>query len=354
MIKFCGLFVLFFYFKITFTQEINTLQQHYVVEDTSKYTYQMILDDINYLKNNFPNWVHYEKFGRSEFGLDIPFIRVGHQEKKTKSVLLVGNIHAREDFSSKFLMKYLNVILLSLADLDSMYPSIKSNLDSIDLYFIPVANPDGLKIAHLDFDGIKESFELYKDCMSLIETYEEWKANGIGIDLNSCFDDGLHLIKRPSNYQENYASEGFKGCVPAEAIEIQFLQQVVSNLKPLMTLSFHTKGNIIFWADDRTHSKFKGIDTKINDEVILFSCFEKASVSSNPIVYACGFENYIRAKHNLLASCVELSKGDSFRKQHPDNKFNEYVWNIAWEIPDVYIKLVIQYSKELKNFSEFD
>jgi hypothetical protein len=348
MIRNTFFFIFFINIFFVFSQEIDSKNPLYVVEDSSKYTYQMIIDDLSFLRKTFKQQLHKEKSGISEFGLEIPVVRLGSKKKKDRSILMVGNIHAREDFSSKFVMKFLNVLLLNINYQDTIYQHILTYLDTFDIYFIPVANPDGLKIAHLDFEGIEESFSMYKDCISLIETFEEWKANGLGIDLNASFDDGLHIIKKAPNFMENYASEGFKGFFPAEAIETKFLQEIIDELKPIVTLSFHTKGNIIFWADQRTHIDFKGIDTKINDEVIMYSCFEKASVSSNPIFYASGLENYIRAKHLRIASCVELSPGDPNRKQYPDEKFNELVWNKAWEIPSTYIRLASKYTSEIE------
>lgn len=336
---------------LSFSQSSNWEDKtHYVIEDTSTYTYQMILDDLTYLYANFTELVHPVSIGKSEFGLEIPCIRLGGELPSKNSVLFVGNIHAREDYSSKFVMKFLNIFLLNLVNLDDTYPKSKEILKQVDIYFIPVANPDGLKIAQLDFVGIEDSFNLYKDKILLIETYEEWKANGKGIDLNASFDDGNHHLKKGKTFHSVPCSEGFKGEFPAEPKETQVIQSFLQQTKPLITASFHTKGNVIYWADKGTHKKFKGIDKTINKKVCEASKFLATEVSKSPIIYGCGMENYIRSKLNRIASCVELSLPEKQRKQFPDSDFNEQVWEKAWQIPYIYLENALIYKGELSNF----
>ena len=53
-------------------------------------------------------------------------------------------------------MKFLNLYLLSINGESDLYPNAKSYLDSLDIYIFPLANPDGLKIAHEDWEGIEK------------------------------------------------------------------------------------------------------------------------------------------------------------------------------------------------------
>lgn len=323
----------------------------YVVEDTSKYTYGMIVDDLAFLYANFTSWVHPVSVGKSEFGLELSTVRIGYEEPKPRSVFLVGNIHAREYYSSKLLMKFLNIFLLNLEGKDSRYPNALHLLDSIDLYIMPVANPDGLKIAQLDFDGIQDSFDLYKDDILVLDTYQEWKANGKGVDLNATFDDGNHDVKRAGNYSECPCSEGYKGVCPAEPVETQAIQAFVDRIRPLITVSFHTKGDVFYWADKGTHHFFNDIDTKINTAICEQTGFELARVSKNPKDYACGLENFVRSRYKLIGTCVELSPAEGGKKQFPDNLFNEYVWKKAWNVPYLFIENAVRYASQIEEIS---
>jgi len=330
----------------------DSLRELYVVEDDSTYTYSMITEDLDYFLEQYPSVVHPVPIGKSEFGLELRTIRIGREVPKKDCVFLVGNIHAREDFSSKLLMKFLNVYLLSIDGKSNLYPNAALMLDSVDIYIMPVANPDGLKIAQEDFEGIVDSVNAHIDSIYCLEDFPEWKANGKGIDLNRTFDDGNFAVKKGSSYQPAPASEGYKGEYPAQPLETQHIQRFLEQSVPLVTASFHTKGNILFWADAQTHPFLGTIDTKIIEKVSLASGFKVATIAKYASEYGCGLENYVRAKYGLLGTCVELSNGDRTRQQHADDQFNVQVWNPAWNVPYIFIENAVLYNKEIRANSD--
>lgn len=330
----------------------DSLLRYYVVEDTAKYTFSMIQDDLDWMKRRWPDYLHTAFLGISEFRLPLTTVRIGREIPNKRCVFLVGNIHAREDFSSKLMMKFLNVYLLSIEGSSMVYPQAKSWLDSIDIYILPVANPDGLKIAHEDFVGIEDYFNSIKDSILVVETYQEWKANGKGYDLNCTFDDGNFVIKHAGNSNSCPASEGYKGSFPAEPLETLFIQQFVNDKHPLITASFHTKGNILYWADEVTHPLFQGVDTQFTRQVAKSSGYRMTGVGENPSIYGCGLENYVRSRLVLLGICIELSSGDT-RKQHPDSDFNTQVWSRAWSIPTDIIEFGIRHGNEIQAISDY-
>jgi hypothetical protein len=321
---------------------------HYFVEDTSKYTYEMIQEDVYYFEKHWPQYVTVNTIGYSEFGLPITMMTLRKGQPKKHAALIVGNIHAREDFSSKLAMKFTNVFLLSLDGLSSIYPKANSVLDAIDVYVIPVANPDGMKIAHEEFNGIEDSLNCWFDSIYKVGALSEWKANGKGVDLNSSFDDGNWQVKRSGNYQAFRASEGYKGAIPAEAVETKVLQKIVDSLRPLTTVSLHTKGNVLFWADIQTHDQFRGIDTEMAKAAEMESGFKVASVAKMPNLFGAGLENYVRSRIGGIGVCVELSEGGNGRAQHPDAKFNELVWYKAWRIPMIYLEKTVDHRETLQ------
>lgn len=330
----------------------DSLIPYYVVEDTAQYTYAMIRSDLRYLEHVYPAFVHAEHLGKSEFGQDIATVRIGRSTPKKRCVYLVGNIHAREDYSSKLLMKFLNVYLLSIDGKSTLYPNARQWLDSIDIYITPVANPDGLNIAQEDWSAIRDSFAAVKDSIVLEDSYREWKANGRGVDLNMTFDDGNFALKKGGAFHETPASEGYKGERPAQPVETQRLQLFVQRHQPLITASFHTKGNILFWADANTHAIFRNVDTEIMEKTAASSGFRVSSISKNPADYGCGLENYVRSRLGLIGACVELSSGDKTRFQHPDSQFNEEVWLRAWELPYLYIENALLYGDRIAQYAK--
>jgi g-D-glutamyl-meso-diaminopimelate peptidase len=321
--------------------------RYYVVEDSIKYTFDMIMDDIAFFESNWPQYVKTSTIGLSEFGLPLKGFTISKNSNPKPLVFFVGNIHAREDFSSKMVMKTANIMLLSLSGKSTVYSNISTVLDSVDLFLLPVANPDGLKIAHNDLSGIKDQAYVWFDSIQIEETIYEWKANGKGIDLNSSFDDNFWTVKKAANYHATRASEGFKGSYPAEPKETQLLQAFIQKYKPICTLSFHTKGNILYWADNQTHFLFNEIDTKMSADAQKVSGFTLGKIGTKPSDFACGLENYVRSKSGSIGVCVELSCGGGGKKQHADSLFNTLVWEKAWQIPFSYLRNSARYSSEL-------
>ena len=319
----------------------------YVVEDTLKYTFEMIQKDIDFFETTWPQYVHSTVIGYSEYGLPLRGFSVSKNNTPKPLVFMVGNIHAREDYSSKMAMKVANVMLLSLDGKSDIYPRISSMLDSVDIYFLPVANPDGLKIAHSDFSGIENHVYYWLDTIDVEETVAEWKANGKGVDLNCSFDDGNWEVKKGGNAHFSIASEGYKGSAPAEPLETKAIQHFIQKHKPLCTLSFHTKGEILYWADAMTHQLFENIDTEMSNEARQVSKFELGKIGTKPSDFGAGLENYVRSRSGSIGVCVELSCGGGGRKQHADSLFNDLVWNKAWLIPMVYVENTVQHKQEL-------
>ncbi len=323
------------------------LVNYYVVEDSAKYTVQMIYDDMDAFASFWPNQLSVFELGPSEYGTPIKGMRISSNKGATQSVLLVGNVHAREDFSSKHVMKFINIWMLSMNGKSKVYPNADSLMQFVDLYVIPVANPDGLMIAQEDTAAIARQFKQWKDSIYIVQSLREWKANGTGIDLNSSFDDGNWAVKKSGNYQEKRASEGYKGGRPAEAIEVQHLQNFVQALKPIVTLSFHTKGNVLYWADVATHDRFNGIDTDMAMTVSDRTKVKAASISKKPNDYGCGLENYVRSRAGSIGICVELASGGGGRTPHPDSDYWKEVWVVAWEVPWIFIEKTVGYRTQL-------
>lgn len=308
------------------------------IEDSMRYSLAMSYEAIVDMLYLYDSFVDVSVLGYSEFGQSIPLLKISNKSQvKKKSVLIVGNLHAREFYSSKFVLKFCDEFLYSLTSKAGIYESAHSIVDEYDLFIIPVANPDGLKIAQEDWDGI-EIYRASIDSIKRIGPYSDWKANGIGIDLNNNFDDGNFEVKHGHLFEEKPASQGHKGSFPCEAREAQVIQDFVDTLVPLLTLSYHTKGDVLFWADRGTHSYFNGLDERLNTKVANACEFKMARVSRNARDYGAGLENYIRAKIKRIGICVELSPPNDMVDQHPANMFKVLVWDKCKNMPIIYLE----------------
>ncbi len=146
--------------------------------------------------------------GCTEKGREIPFIKV----KKTEFpvVLVQYGIHAREHVTSH----------LALAQIRDFIARGRGGT----VYFVPAVNVDGILIS--------------------LNEKPFYKANARGVDLNVNFDarwgTGRENINKKSS--ENYVGEA-----PFSESETRALRDFTLKVKPNATISYHSKGEEIYW-----------------------------------------------------------------------------------------------------------
>ena len=150
-----------------------------------------------------------------------------------KQILIEGGIHAREYPSSLVVIKMIEY--MSTQDLQG------------GVYAIPLSNPDGARIVLDGLDFI--SCQKLKDYILHINDgnydFSQWKANAMAIDLNVNFDalwgQGSQNVFCP-------APGNFVGYYPESEREVRTLIDFSYRVKPDLTLSFHTKGDVIYYG----------------------------------------------------------------------------------------------------------
>jgi len=170
--------------------------------------------------------------GDSSLGLRVPYVFVG--EKGKNNLIVQGAIHAREHITSllvinqaKFLVKRPELLLRG------------------GIYFIPMSNPDGVRICQEGLSWISDK----KTRARLLEIngsndFSMWKANANGVDINVNFDAKWSKGKENVFYPH---PANYVGKSPNSEIETLNLVRFTTAAKPLCTLSYHTKGEIVYW-----------------------------------------------------------------------------------------------------------
>lgn len=113
------------------------------------------------------------------------------------------------------------------------------------LWILPLTNPDGALLSQI---GISSAPSLErKKLLSLNggkENFSLWKANGRGVDLNVNFaarwGEGVKNLRIAG--AENYIGEK-----PFSEPETQALKEFTEKIRPDYTVSYHTKGEEIYW-----------------------------------------------------------------------------------------------------------
>lgn len=312
----------------------------FIVDTSDTYFLDDIYKDIDTLCEKYSSVLSKLVIGKSVEGRDIVALKVsgkkddifrGIQNSKVKpSVLFVGGIHAREDFSVMLCMKMIDFYCCCYYNEDKSFDdfNVMKIIDNVDMYFVPVVNPDGLNIVHNGLES-SSSYEQLKTMYIWGEDHSYWKANANGVDLNKNFDDGNWEVRTCVPGTEVPCSDRFKGYAPNSEPETQALVNFCNENNFSLMVTYHCSGNCTFWADSGTHGMFNGLDEKIMDELNKNYIYRKTKVSMDPKIYGCGFENWFRVKMKRPAFCIELSPFVEGGKQHPDSMFDELVWKHA-------------------------
>jgi len=210
-----------------------------MVTTTDTYTYAQLLEDVRALEQQYAQTVTISSIGVSELGREIPVIQVGHPSAKYH-VLLQGAIHGREHMTAWLLMAmtdyWLNSDILSYGD--------------ICYHIVPMVNPDGVTISQTGILDDKQSEIFLSDSKNGLAPEDmtayatQWKANGVGVDLNRNFPSGWDEVKD----RTGPSSQNYKGTKPFSAAEAAALRDYTLQYDFDATISYHSSGELIYYA----------------------------------------------------------------------------------------------------------
>jgi len=278
--------------------------------------------DCHELMETYPDIISLDVAGRSVEGRDLVLMKLGKGEKK---IILCGSHHAREYISSTYLMKMAEEYARAYYDTGSYGNyDVKNILDSICIYIVPMVNPDGVNLVVNGPDSVGDKDAVAAMAM-LRKTYKEWKANINGVDLNRQY---------PAEWEKKYdeigrpASENYKGEAPATEPEVKAMMELSLANDFILAASFHTKGNVIYWADRGTVDLIPGVKDMAN-RLSRLTRYSLMPVSDDPSIYGAGYENWFRLEFLRPAFCIELTPLNNTDVPHDDRKFDKLVWNNA-------------------------
>lgn len=166
--------------------------------------------------------------GYTQLGREIPVVMKGSSEGP--QVLVVATTHARELITTPLVIEMM-----------------KNYNGSAGVWCVPMLNIDGALLCQYGLNSIDDPSvrEFLLDVNGGSEDFSLWKANARAVDLNVNFNakwgTGAQNVTEPA--PANYIGE-----YPVSESENIALRQLILELQPSVVLTYHTKGEVIYWG----------------------------------------------------------------------------------------------------------
>lgn len=205
-----------------------------------------MLNNAKQLQNMYPDLIKTSSIGKSVEDRDLLLIEFGRGANK---IFVCGTHHAREYIATTYLMYAIDRYAYAYRT-NSMWGqySPREILDNVTFCIVPMVNPDGVNLVQNGIYATDHASELAN--MGIYEGskygYSAWKANVHGVDVNWNYNKDWS-INRNKNQR---GSIGFNGDYPNSEPETVAVSNYVDNNLFDAFLSFHTQGQIFYWADN--------------------------------------------------------------------------------------------------------
>jgi g-D-glutamyl-meso-diaminopimelate peptidase len=266
-------------------------------ETNQPYSYEKMEKDIIKIHNNYKG-AKVKQIGKTHFGRTIYAIKLGNGKD---NIVLIGAHHGREWITSMLLMKKLEEYAKAYQN-QTDYGRVSTDiLNDVSIWFIPMLNPDGVTIQQNALHQFPNNHQ--KQLLTMNEemkSFERWKANGMGVDLNRQYPAGWKELKKQPN-SPHY--QFYKGKKPLEAKEVQALTKFIRKVNPEIAVAYHSAGREVFW--NYNNGKHLHRDKRIAKKISKLTRYKL----SKPPKHATGggFTDWFISKYHRPAMTIEIS-----------------------------------------------
>lgn len=250
----------------------------------------MILNDIFWQIDRLKNSKNID-FVSSHFStLNLPIDLFHIGKYNSKQILIEAGIHAREYISTLFAIN--QILYLS-----------EKNLD-FGIYFVLLANPDGVGLVLENDDFLSLNKKRKKEVLKINNSSHDfslWKANIRGVDCNVNFDA---LWGNGKSNVLSKASANFIGEKPNSEREVKNLIKILNQTKPELTLSYHTKGEVIYYGFEVLNQAELKRDKFIAKQISKYNKYKPVKTKQS----TGGFSDYVSEYKRVPAFTIEFGK----------------------------------------------
>lgn len=283
----------------------------------SKYTYEDMIKDLDLLSKKYKEKMHVNILGITYDNRNIYEIIIG-KISSHKHILIHAGIHGREYLNSLMLIKQIEYYLDSYETNEYNGISYRELFENITFHIVPMVNPDGITISQIGINGIRNSD--LKECINKCyqedirdkytnDNYEsylkKWKANARGVDLNRNFNASWDLL----NQSPHPSFENYKGKCYESELETRALVGLTNMYNFVLTISYHSSGNIIYW--DYIDSLTKNECSNLADITNKCTKYEKAMSDFNyNEVVSGGYKDWASSKNQNPIPSITIETGE--------------------------------------------
>lgn len=223
--------------------------------------------------------------GDSLLGQQIYCVHVGSYAGN--QIIMEGAIHAREYITAPLLVemaKYLAPMQLNGG-----------------IYIIPMVNPDGVRLV-LDGTDWLVCEKLRKFIVNVNNgntDFSEWKANLNAVDLNVNFDA---LWGEGAQNVFCVSPQNFVGYYPNSEREVRNLINFTLKENPSLTLSYHTKGNVIYYGFETLSEKSLSRDLEFAKSISSITGYQLIKTEKS----VGGYSDFVSMKLDVPAFTIEV------------------------------------------------
>ena len=219
-----------------------------VVPTTIDWTSDVLAKTVAGLSARYPS-IGVDRIGQSQLGVPIPCLVLG---SGPVPVLYNAAHHANEWITTPVLMKFAEDLAQAAMRDKTLYDlPARELLRRCRIYLVPMVNPDGVDLV----TGRLTGGPAYEHARAIAAQYPAipfpggWKANIDGTDLNLQYPAGWEQA-RAIKFAQGFctpAPRDYVGTAPLSAPESRAMADFTQRLRPRLTLSYHTQGQVIYW-----------------------------------------------------------------------------------------------------------
>lgn len=213
-------------------------------------TYEEMTYLLQVVATLYPDFTKLEQIGKSVEGTPMYAMKIGNGKKE---VLLDGSLHAREHMTTNVVVEMIDTYSIHYNN-KSVYGgyNVRETLDQTAIWFIPMMNPDGVKLVQSGPKSLKNGALATK--INGSTNFNRWKSNIRGVDLNDNFASGWDKI---TGGHKKPAYMAYKGPSAFSEPESQAFRDFVKKHKFKTYISYHSSGQIMYWFNYQKQAESK-------------------------------------------------------------------------------------------------